>query len=259
MPSRSLRARTGSAQVLVLQALPLMAAIFLLFPRAQGPLWAMPRDTRAGLSGLSDSMTPGTIANLIKSDAIVFRVQYPAPQAQSLSPASAAAGSGPTKVTVTGVGFFITSQITFDGAPAATTFVDGTHVEATLSASQLSVADTISVRVVNPAPGGGTSSALSFSVTNGVPSISALNPSSVTAGSPDRSVTIFGSGFVSTSTVKSNGVLVASDGGSRRLSAPVRHDNTTFAGDGWTFKAAPGWVVREGARRGDYEVARQQP
>ena len=56
-----------------------------------------------------------------------------------------------------------------------------------------------------------------------------------------------------------NGVLVASDGGSRRLSAPVRHDNTTFAGDGWTFKAAPGWVVREGARRGDYEVVRQQP
>ena len=56
-----------------------------------------------------------------------------------------------------------------------------------------------------------------------------------------------------------NGVLVASDGGSRRLSAPVRHDNTTFAGDGWTFKAAQGWVVREGARRGDYEVVRQQP
>lgn len=141
---------------------------------------------------------------------IVFRVQYPAPQAQSLSPASAAAGSGPTKVTVTGVGFFITSQITFDGAPAATTYVDATHVEATLAASQLSVADTISVRVVNPAPGGGTSSALSFAVTNGVPSISALNPSSVTAGSGDRAITIFGSGFVSTSTVKSNGVLVAS-------------------------------------------------
>lgn len=141
---------------------------------------------------------------------VVFRVQYPSPQAQSLSPASAAAGSGPTKVTVTGVGFFITSQITFDGAPAATTFVDATHLEATLGASQLASADTISVRVVNPAPGGGTSSALSFAVTNGVPSITALNPSSVAAGSGDRAVTIFGSGFVSTSTVKSNGVLVAS-------------------------------------------------
>jgi hypothetical protein len=53
------------------------------------------------------------------------------------------------------------------------------------------------------------------------------------------------------------GVLVATDGRSRQVSAPVRRDDGTFAGDGWTFKAAPGWVVREGSRRGDYEVVRQ--
>jgi len=53
------------------------------------------------------------------------------------------------------------------------------------------------------------------------------------------------------------GVLVASDGGSRWVPAPVRRDDGTAEGDGWTFKAAPGWVVREGARRGDYEVVRQ--
>jgi hypothetical protein len=51
------------------------------------------------------------------------------------------------------------------------------------------------------------------------------------------------------------GVLVASDG-SRRVSAPVRRDDGTLAGDGWTFTAAAGWVVREGTRRGDYEVVR---
>jgi hypothetical protein len=55
------------------------------------------------------------------------------------------------------------------------------------------------------------------------------------------------------------GVLIASDGRSRRVSAPVRRDDGTFTGDGWTFKAAAGWVVRAGARRGDYEVVRQQP
>ena len=55
------------------------------------------------------------------------------------------------------------------------------------------------------------------------------------------------------------GVLVASDGSSRRLPAPARPDGGAIAGDGWTFKAAPGWVVREGARPGDYEVVRQQP
>ena len=53
------------------------------------------------------------------------------------------------------------------------------------------------------------------------------------------------------------GVLVASDGRSRRLAAPARPDGAVIAGDGWTFKAAPGWIVREGLRRGDYEVVRQ--
>lgn len=55
------------------------------------------------------------------------------------------------------------------------------------------------------------------------------------------------------------GVLIASDGRSRRVAAPVRRDDGTFAGDGWTFKPGPGWVVREGGRTGDYEVLRPQP
>lgn len=55
------------------------------------------------------------------------------------------------------------------------------------------------------------------------------------------------------------GVLVATDGSLRRVSAPVRREDGTFAGDGWTFKAPEGWVVREGPRKGDYEVVRQQP
>jgi len=139
---------------------------------------------------------------------VVFRVQYPAPQPSSLAPSSAAVAAGPTDVIVTGVGFFITSQITFDGAPAATIYQDPSHLKATLTAAQLANAGTLSVRVVNSAPGGGTSSALAFTVNNGVPTIVALNPSSVTAGSADRTVTINGNGFVSTSTVRSNSVLV---------------------------------------------------
>jgi hypothetical protein len=55
------------------------------------------------------------------------------------------------------------------------------------------------------------------------------------------------------------GVLIASDGRSRRVPAPVPQDDGTFAGDGWTFKAAPAWTVREGPRKGDFEVVRQQP
>jgi len=55
------------------------------------------------------------------------------------------------------------------------------------------------------------------------------------------------------------GVLVETAGNVRRLPAPVRRDDATVVGDGWTFTAKPGWVIREGSRRGDYEVVRQQP
>jgi hypothetical protein len=55
-----------------------------------------------------------------------------------------------------------------------------------------------------------------------------------------------------------NGVLLASDGRSRRVPAPVRRDDGSLSGDGWTFKAAPGWIVREGPRPGDFEVVRHK-
>ncbi|HZZ91449.1 MAG TPA: DUF3488 and transglutaminase-like domain-containing protein [Usitatibacter sp.] len=74
--SPTIMERLRPAGALLLQALPLMAAFFILFPRVQGPLWALPQDARGASSGLSDSMTPGNIANLIKSDAIAFRVQF---------------------------------------------------------------------------------------------------------------------------------------------------------------------------------------
>ena len=55
------------------------------------------------------------------------------------------------------------------------------------------------------------------------------------------------------------GVLEMTGGRSRRLPAPVPGDGATISGDGWTFKAAAGWIIRQGARPGDYEVVRQQP
>lgn len=145
------------------------------------------------------------------STPVVFRVQYPVPSSSSISPSSVGAGAGPTEITVTGVGFFITSQITFDNAPAATTYVDGTHLKATLSAAQLAIAGSVAVRVVNATPGGGISSALSFSVTNPAPQISTLNPTSVPASSPDRTITITGTGFVPSSIVKGNGSILSSN------------------------------------------------
>ncbi len=61
---------------LVLHALPLMAALFVLFPRIPGPIWGLPSDAGAARSGLGDDMTPGDIQKLIDSDEVAFRVRF---------------------------------------------------------------------------------------------------------------------------------------------------------------------------------------
>jgi len=61
---------------LCLQAIPFMLVLYLLFPRVTGPLWGLPQDAHAGRTGLSESMTPGSIASLAQSSEIAFRVRF---------------------------------------------------------------------------------------------------------------------------------------------------------------------------------------
>ncbi|MBL8395760.1 MAG: DUF3488 domain-containing transglutaminase family protein [Candidatus Accumulibacter sp.] len=66
----------GQAGLLLLQALPFMLILYLLFPRISGPLWGLPQDAHGGRSGLSNEMAPGSISNLILSGAIAFRSRF---------------------------------------------------------------------------------------------------------------------------------------------------------------------------------------
>ncbi len=70
-----LKPRLRIAGILLLQAIPLSLIIFVLFPRVQGPLWGMPQDAYA-TSGLSDTMSPGSMSKLSLSDAVAFRVIF---------------------------------------------------------------------------------------------------------------------------------------------------------------------------------------
>ena len=68
--------RLRYASVLLLQAIPVAAALFVLFPRPSGPLWGLPEDAYGGRTGLSDSMSPGEIASLAESEEVVMRVGF---------------------------------------------------------------------------------------------------------------------------------------------------------------------------------------
>ena len=73
------RALVRLAGLMLIQALPFMLVLFILFPRVSGPLWGLPTDAYSTMTGLSESMSPGAINNLIQSDAIAFRVKFDGP------------------------------------------------------------------------------------------------------------------------------------------------------------------------------------
>lgn len=65
-----------TAAAIILQALPMALVIFVLFPRLEAPRWMWLADDNKALSGLSDTLEPGSISDLSLSDELVFRVRF---------------------------------------------------------------------------------------------------------------------------------------------------------------------------------------
>ena len=88
----------------------------------------------------------------------------PTPAVTSLSPSSAAAGSASFNLTVNGTSFVSSSTVRWNGADRPTTFLSATQLRATIPATDVASVGTASVTVFTPAPGGGTSSSLTFTI-----------------------------------------------------------------------------------------------
>jgi hypothetical protein len=65
---------------------------------------------------------------------------------------------------VTGGNFVAASTVNWNGVALASSYVDASHLTATVPASDLTAAGTANVTVFNPSPGGGTSSTLTFTI-----------------------------------------------------------------------------------------------
>lgn len=63
------------ARMLMLAA-PVALALFIVFPRVQGPLWGTPGGDAGGSGGLADHMAPGLMSHLAQSDDVAFRVKF---------------------------------------------------------------------------------------------------------------------------------------------------------------------------------------
>ena len=138
-----------------------------------------------------------------------FAVENPFPVLTGLSPPSAPAGSLDTPLTATGSGFATDAKMTFGTLDLAVTASSATSITAIIPAAQLAAGGSQYVTISNPAPGGGTSTSIAFTVTNPNITITSVIPPLATAGDPQQSVSVVGTGFVLSSTVDFNGTPLA--------------------------------------------------
>ena len=60
----------------LLAVLPLAAVLFVSVPRMKEPLWRIPQGGQQAKTGLSDTMQPGSISNLVQSDEWVANITF---------------------------------------------------------------------------------------------------------------------------------------------------------------------------------------
>ncbi len=147
-------------------------------------------------------------------DAVVtLKVPNPTPVIESIRPASQPAGSPAFTLYVIGTGFMPTSVVQWNGSARPTTYDSSTKLRADISAADLATAgpfpQLIPITVVNPAPGGGTSNIVNFTITgpnqNPVPAIERINPLAAPAGGPSFTLLVVGSNYLPSSVVQWNG------------------------------------------------------
>jgi hypothetical protein len=86
------------------------------------------------------------------------------PSLASLSPTQATHGGAAFTLTINGSNFVAGSVAQWNGAPRATAFVNAGKLTVQILAGDIATAGTASVTVSNPAPGGGVSNALTFTI-----------------------------------------------------------------------------------------------
>jgi hypothetical protein len=122
------------------------------------------------------TITAASLAAPSQTGTASATVVNPAPVLSAISPATLNAGSGNTTLTVTGSGFTTQSSVELGNTALATTYGSTTQVTATVTAAQLANAGSPVVQVMTPAPGGGSSRALTLNILVVV----AVNPPSPT-------------------------------------------------------------------------------
>jgi len=140
------------------------------------------------------------------SSGLPFTINNLVPGLTSLNPSARIATGPGFNLTVTGTNFVSDSKVRFNGADRPTTFVSATQLTAAISAADIATAGTPNITVFSPAPGGGTSNALTLTVTPAplAPTITSLSPGNAIAGGQQFTLTVNGANYAANSVVRVN-------------------------------------------------------
>jgi Tol biopolymer transport system component len=117
------------------------------------------------------------------------------PSITSIQPSGALVGSGGLTLTVSGRNFTPGSIVTWNGGNRTTTYVSSTQLTATIGSDDLQTPGVAQIAVLNPAPGGGLSNTVLFSINNPPPVVTSLSPNTALANSGGFTLTVNGTGF----------------------------------------------------------------
>jgi Tol biopolymer transport system component len=162
------------------------------------------------------------------------------PAVQNLFPTNATAGGASFTLNIIGTGFISTSTAFWNNTQLTTTLDPNTlQLSASIPAALIASPGVAQVIVVSPAPGGGMSNAITFTInapSNPVPTISSLSPGNVALNTlpPNGVLLVNGTNFLASSSVAFNGVSRTPNSvTSTQLSVPVLASdvasNTTIA------------------------------
>ncbi len=139
--------------------------------------------TDAGTAQVTVRIQP-LVGGAETSPAVLFNINNPVPVISSLSPTAVLEDGPDFTLTVNGSNFVAGSRVRLDGSNQNTTFVSSTQLTARIQDNGIREPGTLSITVFNPTPGGGTSNAMTLTVTSSLTITTNSSLPAAVVGSP---------------------------------------------------------------------------
>jgi hypothetical protein len=132
-----------------------------------GVIISYPPPSGGSISQISNNeikVSSGNNGGSSTANKFLLVLNNPTPTISTISPNFICTGADAFTLTINGTNFISTSSVQFNGTVITTNFINSGQLNASISATDIEQSGTCSIAVLNPAPGGGTSSSAILTV-----------------------------------------------------------------------------------------------